>query len=90
MLFGRGKRNPIKIADKGVVSWKYATCGYCSVGCSLEIGLNADGKPVSTRGAAGADVNRGKACIKGLFEHELFDSPGRGTHQARPPSRYQG
>ena len=79
MLFGRGKRNPIKIADKGVVSWKYATCGYCSVGCSLEIGLNADGKPVSTRGAAGADVNRGKACIKGLFEHELFESPGRGT-----------
>ncbi len=88
MLFGRGKRNPVKIADKGVVDWKYATCGYCSVGCSLEIGLDKDGKPVSTRGAAGADVNRGKACIKGLFEHELFNSPGRGTYPKMRKSRF--
>lgn len=79
MLFGRGKRNPVKIADKGVKEWKYATCGYCSTGCSLEIGINGEGKPVATRGAANADVNRGKACIKGIFEHELFSSPGRGT-----------
>ena len=27
----------------------------------------------------GADVNRGKLCLKGIFEHELFDSAGRGT-----------
>ncbi len=80
MLFGRAKRNAVKIADKGAVEWKYATCGYCSTGCSLEIGLNADGKPVSTRGMAGADVNQGKACIKGIYEHELFESKGRGTH----------
>jgi len=79
MLFGRGKRNPIKIADKGVVNWRYATCGYCSTGCALEIGVNANGTPVATRGAAGADVNRGKLCIKGIFEHELFTSAGRGT-----------
>ena len=58
MLFGRGKRNPIKIADKGVVAWRYATCGYCSTGCALEIGINANGTPVATRGAASADVNR--------------------------------
>ena len=38
MLFGRKQRNPIKIADKGVVEWRYATCGYCSTGCALEIG----------------------------------------------------
>lgn len=79
MLFGRKKRNPIKIADKKVVDWKYTTCGYCSTGCSLDIGLNAEGKPVATRGTAGADVNRGKLCIKGIFGHELFDSPGRGS-----------
>ena len=40
MLFGRAKKNPVKIADKGVVEWKYATCGYCSTGCSIEVGLN--------------------------------------------------
>ncbi|MGB5395882.1 MAG: nitrate reductase [Gammaproteobacteria bacterium] len=79
MLFGRKNKNPIKIADKGVVEWKYATCGYCSTGCSIEVGLNQAGKPVSSRGVADADVNRGKLCLKGIFEHELFDSAGRGT-----------
>jgi len=79
MLFGRKQKNPIKIVDKGVVEWKYATCGYCSTGCSIEVGLNQDGKPVSSRGVADADVNRGKLCLKGIYEHELFDSAGRGT-----------
>ena len=79
MLFGRKHKNPIKIADKNVQEWKYTTCGYCSTGCSMEIGLNPEGKPVATRGVAGADVNRGKLCIKGIFEHELFESSGRGT-----------
>ena len=79
MLFGRKQKNPIKIADKGVVEWKYATCGYCSTGCAIEVGLNEAGKPVSSRGVADADVNRGKLCLKGIYEHELFDSAGRGT-----------
>ena len=78
MLFGRKKKNPIKIADKGVVEWKYAACGYCSTGCSIEVGLNTEGKAVSSRGVADADVNRGKLCLKGIFEHELFESDGRG------------
>ncbi len=78
MLFGRKDRNPIRIADKKIVEWKYTTCGYCSTGCSIEVGLNAEGKPVSSRGVADADVNRGKLCIKGIFEHELFDAAGRG------------
>jgi len=79
MLFGRTKKNPIALADNGVMQWKYATCGYCSTGCSIEVGLNADGKPVASRGVADADVNRGKLCVKGLVEHRLFDSAGRGT-----------
>lgn len=78
MLFGRAKKNAIKIADKGVVDWKYTTCGYCSTGCSIEVGLNKEGKAVSSRGVAGADVNRGKLCLKGIFEHELFYSSNRG------------
>ena len=80
MLFGRNKKNPIKIADKGVKEWRYATCGYCSTGCSIEVGLNADNEPVASRGVADADVNRGKLCIKGMFEHELFrKTAGRGN-----------
>ena len=79
MLFGRKQKNPINIVDKGIVEWKYATCGYCSTGCAIEVGLNQQGKPVSSRGVADADVNRGKLCLKGIYEHELFDSAGRGT-----------
>ena len=80
MLFGRKQKNPIKIADKGVVEWKYATCGYCSTGCSIEVGLDEEGEPVASRGVADADVNRGKLCVKGIFEHELFrKTAGRGN-----------
>lgn len=78
MLFGRKKKNSIRIADKNVVDWKYTTCGYCSTGCSIEVGLDDKGEAVASRGVAGADVNRGKLCLKGIFEHELFRTPGRG------------
>ncbi len=79
MLFGRNDRKPIVIADKQVAEWKYAVCGYCSTGCSIEVGLNAQGRPVSSRGKGNAPVNQGKLCIKGIFEHELSESAGRGT-----------
>ena len=78
MLFGRNKKNPIKIADKGVVEWKYTTCGYCSTGCSIEVGLDDKGQAVASRGVADADVNRGKLCLKGIFKYEVFKSAGRG------------
>jgi len=78
MLFGRKKKNPIKLVDHGVREWKYTTCGYCSTGCSIEVGLNEKGEAVSSRGVADADVNRGKLCLKGIFAHELFRSAGRG------------
>lgn len=79
MIFGRRKRKPISIPAKPVKEWKYTTCNYCSTGCAIELGLGEDGRIVTSRGHAGADVNRGKLCIKGLLEHELFESPGRGT-----------
>ena len=89
MLFGRTHKNPIKIADKGVVEWKYTTCGYCSTGCSIEVGVNRLGDAVASRGVAGADVNRGKLCIKGIFEHELFESAGRGDQPQVRSSRLE-
>jgi assimilatory nitrate reductase catalytic subunit len=76
----RNKRDSyFSIPNKKVKEWKYTTCNYCSTGCAIEIGLNEDNRIVTTRGHAGADVNRGKLCIKGILEHELFESPGRGT-----------
>ncbi len=79
MLFQRSEKKPVKIADKGVVEWRYTTCGYCSTGCAIEVGLDAEGRPVASRGVGGADVNRGKLCVKGIFEHEIFRAEGRGT-----------
>lgn len=79
MLFGRKNRKPIKIPEKNVKEWKHTTCNYCSTGCAIEIGLNENKKVVTSRGHASADVNRGKLCIKGLLEHELFESAGRGV-----------
>lgn len=67
------------MADKGVVKWTYSTCGYCSTGCSIEIGTNAQGQPVASRGVGGADVNRGKLCLKGIFEYEVFEATGRAS-----------
>ncbi|NOY73309.1 MAG: nitrate reductase [Gammaproteobacteria bacterium] len=79
MLFGRAKKNPIILPTQDVVEWRYTTCGYCSTGCSIEVGLNKKGEAVTGRGVGGAEVNQGKLCIKGIFEHELFQSEGRGT-----------
>ncbi|KJS07134.1 MAG: nitrite reductase [Gammaproteobacteria bacterium BRH_c0] len=79
MIFGRKKPKPIVIPTKPVKEWKLTTCNYCSTGCSIEIGLDDNGRVVTSRGDASADVNRGKLCIKGILEHELFESPGRGV-----------
>ncbi len=89
MLFGRKNRKPIVIPSKKVEEWKYTTCNYCSTGCSIELGLNKEKRVVASRGHAGADVNRGKLCIKGLLEHDLFDSPGRGTEPLIRDKHYE-
>jgi predicted molibdopterin-dependent oxidoreductase YjgC len=78
MLFGRKHKNPIKIAEKPVEKWIYTTCGYCSTGCSIEVGVDSDNKPIASRGVGSAPVNRGKLCVKGIFEHEIFEASGRG------------
>ncbi len=82
MLFGRNKKNPIKLPAiaQNVEKWVYTTCGYCSTGCSIEVGVDNEGRGVTSRGVGGADVNRGKLCLKGIMEHELFNSANRGNH----------
>jgi len=88
MLFGRTKKNPVTLPRKEVARWETVTCGYCSTGCSIDVGLDAQGRAISCRGNAEADVNRGKLCLKGIFEFELFETAGRGTHpKIRPHIR---
>jgi assimilatory nitrate reductase catalytic subunit len=65
-------------AEKAADKWVATTCGYCSVGCGMYIGVK-DGKAVSVRGNPDHPVNRGKLCPKGLAEHYTLSGQGRLT-----------
>jgi anaerobic selenocysteine-containing dehydrogenase len=56
--------------------WVKTTCGYCSVGCGMLVGVR-DNKAVAVRGNPEHPVNSGKLCPKGLSEHHILDAPGR-------------
>ena len=61
-----------KIADR----WVSTTCGYCSVGCGMSIGVKGN-QAVAVRGDDHHPVNRGKLCPKGLAEHHTLAAEGR-------------
>ncbi len=63
-----------KIPEK----WVKSTCGYCSVGCGMLLGVKGD-KIVAVRGDKDHPVNEGDLCPKGLSEHHPVSSPDRAT-----------
>ena len=65
-------------AEKAADTWVSTTCGYCSVGCGMLIGVK-DGRAVSVRGNSEHPVNVGKLCPKGLAEHYTIAAEGRLT-----------
>jgi len=64
-----------KIPDR----WVPTTCGYCSVGCGMFIGVK-DGRAVSVRGNPDHPVNRGMLCPKGLSEHHTINADNRARY----------
>ncbi|RKR19628.1 formate dehydrogenase subunit alpha [Arthrobacter oryzae] len=54
------------------------TCGYCGVGCSLEVSTR-DNAIMTVRPAGDGSVNRGHACVKGRFAHGFLGSAERLT-----------
>jgi len=58
--------------------WVRTTCGYCSVGCGMLLGVR-DNRPVSVMGDPDHPVNRGRLCPKGLSEHHTITAEGRLT-----------
>jgi assimilatory nitrate reductase catalytic subunit len=76
-----------KIPDK----WVATTCGYCSVGCGMFIGVK-DGRAVSVRGNPDHPVNRGMLCPKGLSEHHTIRTDNRARYPLlrRGPGRMAG
>ncbi|MFF8843368.1 formate dehydrogenase subunit alpha [Streptomyces sp. NPDC015127] len=54
------------------------TCGYCGVGCALEVATR-DGEVTAVLPARDGPVNQGHACVKGRFAHGYLTSPERLT-----------
>src|SRR6266478_734081 len=70
-----GHTSEQKIPD----TWVSTTCGYCSVGCGMFIGVK-DGRAVSVRGNPDHAVNSGLLCPKGLSEHYTLEASNRARY----------
>ncbi len=63
-------------AKRAAERWVKTTCGYCSVGCGMEVGVR-ENRAVAVRGWEGHPVSFGKLCPKGLSEHHTLTAPNR-------------
>jgi anaerobic selenocysteine-containing dehydrogenase len=70
-------RGPVS-ASRAVDRWVRTTCGYCSVGCGMFVGVRG-GRAVAVEGDPAHPVNRGRLCPKGLSEHQTIHADGRLT-----------
>jgi anaerobic selenocysteine-containing dehydrogenase len=66
-------------ARKHADGWVNSTCGYCSVGCGMQLGVR-NGKVVGVRGDPDHPVNLGKLCPKGLAEHYAIEAEDRAKY----------
>jgi assimilatory nitrate reductase catalytic subunit len=66
--------------------WIATTCGYCSVGCGMFIGVK-NGRAVGVRGNPDHPVNAGALCPKGLSEHETIHADTRARQPLYRASR---
>ncbi|OGP07722.1 MAG: molybdopterin oxidoreductase, partial [Deltaproteobacteria bacterium GWA2_45_12] len=69
-----GYLSQVKIPEK----WVKTTCGYCSVGCGMFLGVR-NGRAVAVKGDRDHPVNEGALCPKGLSEHQFIHAKGRAT-----------
>ncbi len=79
-----GPMSASRVPDK----WVRTTCGYCSVGCGILLGVR-DGRAVAVQGDPDHPVNAGRLCPKGLTEHHTIHAEGRLTEpriDGRPAS----
>ena len=70
-------RGPVS-ASRRADRWVRTTCGYCSVGCGMLVGVRGN-EAVAVAGDPDHPVNRGRLCPKGLSEHLTIGAPGRLT-----------
>ncbi|MEM7235114.1 MAG: molybdopterin-dependent oxidoreductase, partial [Planctomycetota bacterium] len=80
--YAHDERFGVTAKEKIPETWVKTTCGYCSVGCGMLIGVR-DGNAVGVRGDPDHPVNDGKLCPKGLCEHETITADGRALYPLR-------
>ena len=76
--YGADERFGVMGESRRPERWTRTTCGYCSVGCGMFIGVR-DGRAVSVMGDPDHSVNEGRLCPKGLSEHHTIHADGRLT-----------
>jgi len=77
--YGTDPEHGYTSAQKIPDHWVATTCGYCSVGCGMFVGVK-DGRAVSVRGNPNHPVNLGKLCPKGLSEHHTLEASNRARY----------
>ncbi len=77
--YGRDPDHGFTSAGRIPDRWVATTCGYCSVGCGMFVGVR-DGEAVAVRGNEEHPVNLGKLCPKGLAEHEIIAAESRARY----------
>ena len=54
-------------------------CGYCGVGCSLDL-VTRDNRIIAVHPAFDGPANQGALCVKGQFAYDYVHHPDRLTH----------
>jgi len=72
-------RDRLRADTVGVARVVRTTCGYCGVGCQLEVHVGKDDRVARVEGVAGAAVNDGHLCLKGRYAHAFTRHPERLT-----------
>lgn len=71
-------------------AWTRSVCGYCAVGCELNVGTR-DGRVVQVTPVVDSPVNKGHLCIKGRYAFEFNSAPDRVAQPLlRRPGGWQG
>lgn len=63
-------------APRDKVARTRSVCGYCGVGCRIEVEVEGE-RVKCINGVAEAQVNHGHLCLKGRFAHSWHHSPDR-------------
>lgn len=70
--------NLITAAEETKLKWSKAPCRFCGTGCTLSLATRDD-RVVAAEGDEKAEVNRGLACVKGIFSPKILYGEDRVT-----------